>query len=71
MIGEKYQFNGQNDNRDNQLVLEDFPDDDLIAEKIIISRAAATERLGSANLHLTAENLYTSLYEPNKTKRIS
>lgn len=72
MIGEKYQFNGQNENSDNQSsVLEDFPDRDLIAEKIIISRAVATERLGSANLHLTAENLYTSLYEPEKTKELA
>ena len=71
MIGEKYQFNGQNDKRDNQPVLEDFPGHDLIAEKIIISRAVATERLGSANLHLTAENLYTSLYEPEKTKELA
>ncbi|MGK2848548.1 MAG: hypothetical protein ACSLEX_00515 [Minisyncoccota bacterium] len=69
MIGEKYQFSGQSENRDEQSpVLEDFLDRNLIAEKIIISRAAATERLGSANLHLTAENLYTSLYEPEKTK---
>jgi hypothetical protein len=71
MIGEKYQFNGQNENRDDQPVLEDFPDRDLIAEKIIISRAVATERLGSANLHLTVENLYTSLYEPEKTKELA
>lgn len=72
MIGEKYQFSGQIENRDDQSsVLEDFPDHDLIAEKIIISRAVATERLGSANLHLTAENLYTSLYEPEKTKELA
>lgn len=47
---------------------EDFSDRALIAEKIIISRAIATERLGSANVHLSAENLYAALYEPQKAR---
>ncbi len=65
MRGERYQLN--RGNKENQSpVAEDFPDRELITEKIIISRAIATERLGSANVHLSAENLYASLYEPEK-----
>jgi len=67
MAGEKYQFGNQMEEYFVQDP-EDFQDRDLVAEKIIISRAIATERLGSANVHLSAENLYRSLYEPDNTR---
>lgn len=70
MIGEKYQFGNQAEELPMERS-EDFQDRNLVAEKIIISRAAATERLGSANIHLTAENLYGSLYEPDKASDLA
>jgi len=39
-------------------------------KKIIISRALATEKLGSSNVHAMAENLYTTLYDPEKMKTL-
>ena len=70
MRGERYQFSRENEGNQPR-TSEDFPGRELITEKIIISRAIATERLGSANVHLSAENLYTSLYEPEKAEGLA
>ncbi|NLC30790.1 MAG: hypothetical protein GX765_01930 [Candidatus Moranbacteria bacterium] len=40
------------------------PDYDLIAEKILISRATTTEQFGSPNVVRAAKHLYASLYRP-------
>ncbi len=40
------------------------PDRDLIAEKLLISRATTTERFKSPNVYRAAEHLYAALYHP-------
>ncbi|MFA7308227.1 MAG: hypothetical protein WC026_16330 [Hyphomicrobium sp.] len=40
------------------------PDHNLVAEKILICRAATAERFGSTNVYQAAENLYAALYQP-------
>lgn len=46
------------------------PDYDLIAEKLLISRATTTEQFGSPNVAKAAEHLYASLYEPEEIDQL-
>ena len=48
---------------------EKHPDYNLIAEKILISRAATTEQFGSLNVYKAAEILYASLYNPEDIEK--
>ena len=43
---------------------EKHSDYDLIAEKLIISRATTTEQFGSPNVYRAAQHLYAALYHP-------
>lgn len=63
MSSEKYQPGRQNEIV-NAKEHPKHPDHDLIAEKILICRAATAEQFGSTNIHQAAENLYASLYHP-------
>lgn len=45
-------------------VAHKHPDFDLIAEKLLISRATTTEQFKSPNVYRAAENLYAALYDP-------
>lgn len=66
MINEKNNFFLESSNqikKDTQ-----HPDHDLIAEKILICKAATTEQLGSPNVYQAAKFLYESLYNPEIIK---
>lgn len=62
MIREKDQFfSGSKEAGENQA--DKHPDYGLVAEKILICRAATIEQFGSPNVYRAIENLYISLYD--------
>lgn len=46
------------------------PDHDLIAEKLLISRATTTEQFKSPNVYRAAEHLYAALYHPEDVESL-